>query len=261
MSTVWELTDVELVGLWEKLFGERVPRPLIATARIRFADEFARAKRAAVEGVRGRYDDGLLDDVLTRVARADVRVVVHSADPRNPDDPRGRMRLLAARQGPVGVVIRQIPGETIWHSEGFVVTAGAGDALGRAVAASMPPSPAGRLPDVVVVPEREGDVDRHYGRAKVYDNYRELERRSDDWLRRPMSAYGIVETVQGRSIFGPRGITRRRIFWRDLIDDGRYAIRDLADHVAVGVDAPGLASMIDVDIAKALQTLEDERHA
>ncbi|MEU4342430.1 hypothetical protein AB0H00_14360 [Nocardia sp. NPDC023852] len=34
----------------------------------------------------------------------------------------------------------------------------------------------------------------------------------------------MIGIEQGRLRFGPRGITRRALAWRDLADDGRYVI-------------------------------------
>ncbi|MCX4093072.1 ESX secretion-associated protein EspG [Nocardia sp. alder85J] len=261
MSVTWNLTDAELVVAWERLFEERLPAPLCALMREHYADEYRRMADRTWDAMWERHD-GSLQDALGRVAHADVRVLTHSVDPADQENSAARVRVLGARQGAVAVLIRQLPGETMWHSSGFVITMGPAERLAGAVVGALPPRAPGRLPDTPLVssPDRS-DTDHWYGRSEVLDDYVELERRSTAWLNLPIEVLGVVETFQGSSIFGPRGITKHRIFWRDLVEDGRYAIADTATPVAVAADPHRLAAMIGADIAKVLQTVEDERSA
>jgi hypothetical protein len=261
VSVTWNLTDAELVVAWERLFDERLPSPLCALLREHYADDYRRMADRTWDGLWERHD-GSLQDALGRVARADVRVLVRSVDPADAENSAARVRVLGARQDSVAVLIRQLPGETMWHSGGFVITMGSSDRLAGAVVGALPQCAPGRLPDTPMVsaPDRS-DTDHWYGRSEVHDNYLEVQRRSDAWLRQPMRILGVIETFQGSSIFGPRGITRHRIFWRDLVDDGRYAIADTATPIAVAADPHRLVAMIGDDIAKVLQTLEDEHNA
>ncbi|WP_019929543.1 ESX secretion-associated protein EspG [Nocardia sp. BMG111209] len=261
MSVTWNLTDAELVVAWERLFEERLPSPLCALLDEHYAEDYRRLADRTWNTMWERHD-GSLQDALGRVARADVRVLARSVDPADAENSVARARVLGARQGPVAVLIRQLPGKTMWHSGGFVITMGTSDRLAGAIVGALPGCEPGRLPDTPMVnaPDRS-DTDHWYGRSEVLDSYVELQRRSDAWLRLPMRVLGVIETFQGSSIFGPRGITRHRIFWRDLVDDGRYAIADTTTPVAVAADPHRLAAMIGADIAKVLQTLEDERSA
>ncbi|WP_216897432.1 ESX secretion-associated protein EspG [Nocardia alni] len=261
MALTWNLTATELVVAWDRLFAERLPSPLCALLPVHYADEYARLATRTWVDMRDRYD-GSLHDALGRVARADVRVVAHGVDPEHPEDSAARVRVLGARQGSMGVVIRQLPGESMWHSGGFTITMGDAQRLAGAVVGSMPMLEPGRLPDMPMVkPPDSSDIDHWYGQSEVYDSYPELERRSAAFLNHPVRALGSIEISQGRSLFGPRGISIHRIYWRDLVDDGRYVIPDTADPIAVGADPHRLAALIAADIARVLQTLEDERRA
>ncbi|MRH89376.1 hypothetical protein GFY24_18300 [Nocardia sp. SYP-A9097] len=258
MSRTWDLTDVELIVLWDKLFGDRLPAPLFALYRGANTEDWLRSAAAAWTGVR---EDGELHAALGRVARAEVRVAVHAVDPRDPDDAGGPIRILGGRQGAVATLIRQLPGETIWHSGGYVVSTGDADRLAGAVAGALPARDPGRLPDTPLLTAAGDSADHHYGRSPADADYLDAERRSAAWLARPAELLGVVETCMGSSIFGPRGVNPYRVVWRDLVDDGRYAVTAAAVPVATAVDRPRLAAMITADITKVLQTMEDERCA
>lgn len=261
MSRSWRLTDVQLIDLWDSMFQDRLPAPLFALYRGANAEEWARL-RAEAEAARGDTEDGGLCAALTRIAHADVLVSAQGFDPRSRDNPGGLVRVLGARQGAAAALIRQLPGESIWHSGGYVVSAGNADRLAGAVAGALPERAAGRLPDtpLVTVPD-DGGTDHYYGRSKVQESYSDADRLSAEWLAEPSECVGIIEIRLGSSIFGPRGITRYRIEWRDLVGDGRYAVTQTAGPVATAVDRPRLANLITSHITTVLQTLEDERRA
>ncbi|WP_330179055.1 ESX secretion-associated protein EspG [Nocardia sp. NBC_01503] len=259
MSRTWHLSDVELIVLWDKLFGDRLPSPLFALHRGANAEEWARSATAAWSGVR---NDGELHDALGRIARAEVRVAVQAVDPRAPDRGDGPIRILGGRQGAVATLIRQLPGETIWHSGGYVVSTGGAERLAGAVVGALPARDPGRLSDTQLVIASESDAAEYdYGRSPALAGYLEIERRSAAWLELPAERLGEIETCLGSSIFGPRGIVAHRIAWRDLVDDGRYAVGEGTAPIATAVDRARLAAMITADITKVLQTLEDERCA
>ncbi|MGC4994618.1 ESX secretion-associated protein EspG [Nocardia salmonicida] len=259
MSRSWQLTDTELIALWDKLFKDRLPSPLFALNRGENTQEWMRLAEAALAGLAGSGDGGLYD-ALARVAHADIRVTVVAFDPRDSDDPASQVRVVGARQGEVATLIRQLPGETRWHSGGYVITSGDADRLPGAVVGALPTREAGRLPDTpLITVATDAEIDHHYGRSPVYDSYIEADRASTSWLQRPADRLGMIETCLGSSIFGPRGITPYRIEWRDLVDDGRYAVGSTARPVATAVDRPALATRIAADIATVKQTMEDER--
>ncbi|MFE9789609.1 ESX secretion-associated protein EspG [Nocardia salmonicida] len=259
MSRRWQVTDTELIAVWDKLFKDRLPAPLFALHRGENAQEWAVLAEQAVARL-AEGEDGGLYDALTRVAHADIRVTTMAFDPRRPDEPGGRVRLVGARQGAVATLICQLPGETRWHSGGYIITTGEADRLAGAVVGALPTREPGRLPDTSLVTlAASADIDHHYGRSPVYDSYAEVDRASASWLRQPVERLGLIEICLGSSIFGPRGISRHRIEWRDLVDDGRYALRvNTAGPVAVAVDRTALAALLAAGIAAVRQTLEDE---
>lgn len=260
MSVSWTLTDVELIVLWDRLFKDRIPQPLFALQRGSNLDGWERLAAEARDGLRAR-DDGALHDALARVAQADVLTRVHAFDPKDPEDPATRLRVLGARQGATAVLIRQLPGETVWHSGGFVITMGDAERLAGAMVGALPPCEAADGPDVRLVARESGDTDYRHGHSPAGAGYLDADRRSAAWFAHPADLVGAIETAQGTSIFGPRGITTHRIEWRDLSGVGRYAVPAGPEPVAVPVDGYRLAALIATDIAKVLQTLEDERHA
>jgi hypothetical protein len=260
MSVSWTLTDVELIVLWDRLFRDRLPHPLFALQRGGNLDGWERLATEAWEGLRTR-DDGALNDALSRVAQADVRVRAHLTDPRDQQDPVTRVRVLGARQGASAVLIRQQPGETVWHSGGFVITMGDAERLAGAVVGALPQCPAAEGPDIPLVTRDRGHTEYHHGRSLAGADYLDADRRSAAWLEHPVALAGSIETAQGSSIYGSRGITTYRIGLRDLIGVGRYAVPETYDPIAVPVDRHRLAALIAADIAKVVQTLEDERCA
>ncbi|MGV9614031.1 ESX secretion-associated protein EspG [Nocardia xishanensis] len=261
MSRTWRLTDVELIDLWDSMFQDRLPAPLFALYRGENAEEWSRL-RAEARARTADAEDGGLRAALARIAHADVLVSAHGFDPRRLDCPDGLVRVLGARQGAAATLISQSPGESIWHSGGYVVTAGDAERLAGAVAGALPERAAGRLPDTPLVTALgDGGADYYYGRSKVRESYSDGDRLSAEWLGRRAECVGVIEIRLGSSIFGPRGITRYRIEWRDLVDDGRYAVTEAAGPIATAVDLPRLANLITAHITTVLQTLEDERRA
>lgn len=260
MSVTWTLTDAELVVAWQKLFTDTLPSPLCATLGVQYADEYLRLVAQTWQSILDRYD-GALHHALGQVAAADVRVVAQAVDPSDPENAAARVRIVGAQQGSTAVLIRQLPGESMWHSGGFVITRGHCDRLAAAVAGALPPREPGRLPDIPLVPAPDdSDTDHWYGQSEVFDEYPQLQQRATDWLDSPVDVLGSIETSQGSSVFGPRGIHTRRIYWRDLTGNGRYAVADTAHPVAASVDRRRLAAMIAADIAATLPTVEDERN-
>lgn len=259
MSRTWQLTDVELIDLWDSMFQDRLPAPLFALFRGEHEQQWARLR---AEARAGRAEDGDLCDALTRIARADVLVSAAGLDPRHRGRPDGLIRVLGGRQGAVATLIVQQPGESIWHSGGYVLSSGAADRLAGAVAGALPERAPGRLPDTpLVTAQDDGGTDHYYGRSRVQESCSDADRLSADWLRQPIECHGVIETRLGRSIFGPRGITRHRIEWRDVVGDGRYVVVDVGGAVARPVDRARLAELIATHITAVLQTLEDENRA
>jgi hypothetical protein len=260
MNYTWELTDLELVVLRQKLFGRSLPRPMIFTSDIRYHDDYVRETEAVWERLRANWDSDLVQR-LELMTKPDVRILGRGWDPRNIDDPNGRIRILAARIGSVGLLLRQIPGRTRWHSGGYVLTEYDAGQLTSAIVKALPTVPAGAFGRVELAEETgQNAMDHWYGRSSVLDTSENHDRElsSRQWRKTEVSSVGLLEVVQGQSVFGPRGIALRRIFWQDHVDDGRYAIVVENPVAAIGIDNAQFEAMINSDIAAIARTLQDE---
>jgi hypothetical protein len=260
MNLTWELTDMELVVLRDKLFGRSLPRPMIFTSDIKYHDDYVREMEAVWERLRANWDSDLAQR-LELMTKPDIRILVQAWDPRNVDDPNGRIRMLAARIGALGLLLRQLPGKTSMHSGGYVLTEYGSGQLASAIVKTLPTVPAGTLGRVELAEETGRDaVDHWYGRSSVLDTADDHDRdvHNRRWRKAEVSCVGVLEVVQGRSAFGPRGIVLRRIFWQDHVGDGRYAVVVDNPVAAVSIDDSQLEAMIDREIAVVTRTLQDE---
>jgi EspG family len=141
--------------------------------------------------------------------------------------------------------------------------------LADTVAAAMPEAKPGRQSDLVlpggeapVLPGQRAaeGVDYSFGESAVTDSFDDaVTDRAQRFLDTAPECTGTIEIVQGRSIFGPRGMTRHRLEWRDLADDGRYVIDDQHPPVATAVDTTKLVAMINTRIAAIVRAIKDER--
>ncbi|MGO4518939.1 ESX secretion-associated protein EspG [Terriglobus sp. 2YAB30_2] len=263
MNRTWSFTDLEFVVLWQRLNQDLLPHPLIFTSRIRLHDDLVREKAATWERLRSRVD-GSLRDAFDAIARPDVRLAVQGRNGEDLDDPAGSIRILAARSAGTGYVVKQHPGETIWHSKGFTITECSAVGLADAVVAELPDAGPGELADVTLVTGSSADdIDYSYGKSKVKqasfgDSVRQRSRR---FLESSLSVIGAIEIIQGRSRFGPRGITRHVLEWRDVEGDGRYVITVQNPLVAVAADRKRLTATINAKIAEVIRVIKDERGA
>ncbi|WP_308166834.1 ESX secretion-associated protein EspG [Nocardia albiluteola] len=138
--------------------------------------------------------------------------------------------------------------------------------LADVVAAELPECPRGgrgnlELPTPTPDHATEPDMDYSYGRSRI--DFNQLEdsptRRAQEFLAAPAHSTGIIEIEQGASAFGPQGITRRRLEWRDLDDDGRYIIDGRHPPIATAADATRVKDLINVEIAVVIHAIRDER--
>ncbi|MEV6280995.1 ESX secretion-associated protein EspG [Nocardia sp. NPDC051832] len=253
----WRFTDLEFVVLWEELREHRLPAPFIYTSRTEYLHEAERAKREAREGLRERGDSSF-DGVLAAVARPDLRITVSGCAAADPEDPRGRIRVHAARSGPRCFVLTQLPGETIWHSGGFTVAEYNALEMADAVVARMPAYPGGHRQHLTF-PATLENSDCEYGQSWVRET--DDSPRTDpvgEFWSAPVLRFGIIQIEQGSSRFGPRGVARRALAWRDVAEDGRYVLAgDPA--AAMGVDARHLIARINSEIAWIVRAIKDER--
>ncbi|WP_225726877.1 MULTISPECIES: ESX secretion-associated protein EspG [unclassified Nocardia] len=262
MNNTWNFTDIEFAALWEQLAEQFLPAPFSYLTETESYDEHEREKAAARQRVRATLDDAF-DGVLEALAQPDIRLVVTGSD-ADPDNPAGLIRLLAARRGDRGYLAKQLPGKTIWHSGGFVVTECDPLRLADIVVAELPRTNAGRQDHVVLIEPEErddDDFDYAYGRSKVNADAIEnsFRSRSLAFHSTPVDSVGLIEIVQGRSRFGPRGITRYHLGWRDLVGDGRYVTVFDTPPVAVAADGGRMTALLNAEIIKVVRTIRDER--
>ncbi|MEU1980942.1 ESX secretion-associated protein EspG [Nocardia sp. NPDC019395] len=259
MSRTWCLTDVEFVALWEELREGLVPRPFEFTSRTSRNDEYLQEKAEARQRARDRHGRSI-DEVLELVARPDIRIVAHGWDRRNPDDPTTRVRLLAARRGDRGYLLTQLPGETIWHSGGYTIVEVSARGLADAVVKALPECATGRLGELVFASRDGSRLDYSYQQSIVGDPVDDPDReRARRFSAATVAGVGRIRLSQGYSRFGPRGIASHELHWRDLVDDGRYAITTENPPVAVGVGTTALTALLNDRIAAIVRSIKDER--
>lgn len=260
---LWRFTDIEFYALWTAATGELgLPFPFHFTARTLDSHKFRFEQRQARAGLRERLGE-TLDPVLDVLAHPDIRVVVSGSDHREGDEPRSVVRLFGARRDAAGYVVSSLPGESFWHSGGFTVTGCDAVRLADELVAELPDMPAGSRGETVL-PRRAGAVDREEVRPRkaptVRDSFDASEfERGSAFLAAPVSCVGTIGVEQGSSIYGPRGITRHRMEWRDLVDDGRYLIRGADTPIAAPADTELLKGAINSMVAQVVRVIKDER--
>lgn len=225
-------------------------------------DELQRQRAQARERIRA-YPDPVLDEVIDSIARPDIRVTAHALG-ADPLDTSRCVRLLAARRGGEGYIVTQQLGESIWHTTGYTITEFPSTTLADVLVRHLPKAVRGRRGEVdlspVVSPD---DVDHSHRRSlatATADDYESDADRARALVEAPIDARGVIEIEQGVSKFGPRGLLRLRLGWRDLVDDGRYALLDDNPPLAVGVDAARLTALINARIITVIETIKDENH-
>ncbi len=260
MDSAWTLSALEFMALWNACGEERLPEPLLFTSEIPLYDDFLREKAAALARLRARIGRGL-DEALETIARADIRVTAYGWDEGDSDQPGAMIRAHGARCGGRAYVVGQARSDTGRESGAFTITESSVPELADAVVAHLPDLPAGAQSELVLVTaEDDADTDYSYGSSPVHESADgSAMDRTRRFLAAPISGAGVVEVVQSRSEFGPRGMSRSSFMWRDITDDGRYAMTSGSSPAAIPVDAGRLAAMINADIALLVRRLRDER--
>ncbi|MBF6235771.1 ESX secretion-associated protein EspG [Nocardia otitidiscaviarum] len=257
MNRSWHFGDLEFVVLWEKLTGDFLPHPFTFTSRTPLYDDFQREKYETSLRAQARVDAALVR-AFESLAYPDIRVAVHSWDAQAPGRADGWIRLLAGRRGDRGFLAAQIPGETPRHSGGFTIFECHALAVADAVVAVLPEVNSGARGDIALSAVVENH-DHTYGVSPVAASRDDPEGHARAFLRADHDRIGIIEITQGESKFGPRGISTHRIEFRDLSDDGRYAIGHSAPWTAIPVDANKLRAMLNTRIADIVRAIKDER--
>ena len=132
--------------------------------------------------------------------------------------------------------------------------------LADAVVDAMPQADAGQRSQIVLTSRPQTDeMDYSFGRSAVQDSYDgSVTEQAKQFLDAVPHSTGSIDVMQGRSVFGPRGITTFRLEWRDLDNDGRYAI-DPENSMAMATDRRRLITMINTKVAAVVGAIKDER--
>ncbi|MFI5720075.1 ESX secretion-associated protein EspG [Nocardia sp. NPDC051750] len=258
MNHTWELTDLEFVLLCEEHGSTELPVPFTFTSRTWLAADHRQERAVTLRALRDRNDSDL-DAMAGAVARPDVTVVAQAWDEQEPEKPESWSRIHAVRQRARGFVITQRPGETVWHSGGFDITACDPHALVETVLDLLPPAKAGRMSQITLLdPDTEPDARPFVPLISDDDEPEDDEAyRSAAFLKAPTTAVGSVQVFQGRSMFGPRGRVDMGLRWRDLADDGRYVIPLAAEvPVATGMGTKGMVEWVQEQVVEVLLRLD-----
>ncbi|MFD4432310.1 ESX secretion-associated protein EspG [Nocardia sp. NPDC058497] len=258
MTTVFEFSPLEFVSIWDVFREEKLPEPLSYRGPASTYDDALQAKRRAWQDLRQR-NDRELDALIGAMTQPDIRIVVWGIDCRAPSNPKRALRVLAVRKGETSFVIQQQPGETMSHSTGFTVTRHDAISMGDAVASLFPAAEAGRRRDFELIDTATTDLDFGYGRSLVHEDGDDSAAQAAAFLREPEDFAGTIDIEQGWSRFGPRGILRLHLAWRDLVDDGRYVIVPGSPAKAVPADRRRLVSLINSQIAEIVRAIRDDR--
>ncbi|MGI5216563.1 ESX secretion-associated protein EspG [Nocardia sp. CA-290969] len=258
MIRTWELTDLEFVLLCEEFRQGGLPDPFTYTSRTRLAADYRGEKAEALRALHDR-DDSDLYAMADAISRPDVTIMAKAWDDQDPEEPTGWTRVHAVRQRARGFVITQRPGETVWHSGGFDVTACDPHDLADSVLALLPKAKAGRMQQITLVdPDTVPDA-RPYVPLITDDDEPEDDEayRSAAFLATPATAAGTIQVFQGRSMFGPRGRVDMGMRWRDLPGDGRYVIPMNQDiEVATGMGTKRMIEWVQEQIDEVLLRLD-----
>ncbi|WP_378737219.1 ESX secretion-associated protein EspG [Nocardia brasiliensis] len=260
MNRTWKLTDLEFYVLWQGLKLGGLPYPFYFQSDTTDPEAFETEVIAVKDRLRLQLDPAI-SDMLEALVEPDVRIEVHGWDGRAPRTPEALVRMNAVRRGDKGFVVTCLPGRTFWHSGGYTVTECDPLRLADAVVERLPDTPAGKLTEFVLTPPGDAaELDYSFGTSAVHDSFEDsVSERSSSFMNAPATKIGTIHIVQGRSLFGPRGITRHELDWRDLVDDGRYVIDDQHPPVASPVDRKRLIGLINTRIAAVVRAIKDER--
>ncbi|WP_328409261.1 ESX secretion-associated protein EspG [Nocardia sp. NBC_00403] len=260
MSRIWKFTDLEFVVLWEQMREDVMPRPFVFTTDIPLEEDYQRELHRIRERLRYTIDPAV-PQLMMDIARPDLSVLVRGIDGKNPDNPEGSIRMIAARREDRGYLLTQLPGRTVHHSEGFTITECDVLRLADVVVAALPKAPAGKQNRVTLrVPPDHDGMDHGYGESGLWDSHEDTDdAHSQRFLTTVPATVGGIEVCQGISRFGPRGRVARYLEWRDLPDDGRYVITQDTPPIAIPVDAKQLTAQINAEITFVVRAIRDDR--
>ncbi|WP_051026628.1 ESX secretion-associated protein EspG [Nocardia higoensis] len=257
----WKLTDLEFKVLCNMHLDGELPEPLTYTSNIRWLDEYERACLATKDDLARRMDREF-ETIIDAFARPTVVVGAQAWDDGDFDNPQKWVRVHAGRRGSRAYTVVQEPGATLDHAAGFTISSCDPRGMGEAVMALMPAAAAGtRGPiPIDIEPVSSRPVGGFGYGSMVADDEDDRGFTGSQFLDQRSDSTGTIQVVQGRSMYGPRGITRGGRLWRDLPGDGRYVMElHHAAPVAVGMSGAALAEWVDGEIERILERMDDLR--
>ncbi|WP_040790948.1 ESX secretion-associated protein EspG [Nocardia paucivorans] len=257
MRRQWKLTDLEFAVLWRDLREVLLPAPFTYTLRVGSNAEGERRFQHTREHL-AAIDFYGLDDTLDVVAKPDLRIILHSWDPRAPDDPETHVRLHAVRRSDRTYLLEQLPGETVRHSGGFTITECGYLEVADLMAARLPERQPGGLSEIVL--PRETESLAGFGQSPVRRPHEDAASLATARFRRtPQVRIGAVEVRQGICRHGPKYRARSGFWLLDLEDDGRYIVSSGRPRIATGADSAKVAARINSAVAEVIVSIRDQR--
>lgn len=260
MVSTWKLTDLEFKVLCDLHLDGEMPGVFTFTSDIPWMDDYVRACQDARSDLMRRMDRDL-ETVIDTFSRPTVVVGAQSWEDADFANPQKWVRVHAGRRGSRAFVAVQEPGRTLDHAAAYTITTCDPRGLGDAVMALMPSAVGGtRGPFSIDLPEPGGrSTGSGFGFGSMVSDDEDVRgSASTKFLNVASDATGSVQVVQGRSMYGPRGITRAGRLWRDLPGDGRYVMElHHAAPVAVGMSGAALAEWVDGEIERILERMDD----
>ncbi|MFF3566699.1 ESX secretion-associated protein EspG [Nocardia jiangxiensis] len=258
MTRTWKLGEAEFFVLWKDHTDDIMPLPFSYTSRAKVSADFAIELAEARATLREKMDQSL-EDVVRSIIEPDLYVTVTGWDEADPLRFSEEIRVMATRRGPQGYLLTQAPGDSFWHGGGYSIVECDPLLLADEAVAILPEMPAGKRGQIVLTDD-EADLDYDFGSSAVEDTFTDTEYvHAKNFLETTAVHAGQIIVAQGPSMFGPRGHTEHTLKWRDIEDDGRYAITDEHPPVAIPADAGTLKSLINNRIADVVRVIKEER--
>ncbi|WP_067695654.1 ESX secretion-associated protein EspG [Nocardia jejuensis] len=256
MTTSWQFTEAEFYVLWMDRTGEEPPDPFMFTSPTRTGEDFDTEMREARESL-DRKSDGNFSFALDAMINPDLFLIGYAWNEQDRWDLGSLVRVLATRKGPKGYVIKQLPGPTYWRGGGYTVVECDPLRLSGEIVRALPATQRGSRGDIALA-SSEQDLDHNFGRSVIAAAPDTAISRTTEFLKSPATTVGEIYVVQGRSEFGPRGLTRHLVTFRDVEEDGRYVVTENPAQ-ALAVDEGRFVSVLNSYVAAVIQIIRDER--
>ncbi|NKY31773.1 hypothetical protein HGA13_01605 [Nocardia speluncae] len=256
MYRQWTLSDLEFVVLWEEQREVLLPTPFTYRSNMGSYAEGERQQQRTRAHLRA-VDNYGLGDALEIIARPDLQIILHAWDPRYPEDPHAHIRLHIARRSDRTFLLEQLPGATLQHSGGFIITECGYLAVAGSIVDRLPRQSAGRLTDVVLPGGRESEG---HGQSLVREPHEDPSRAAAaEFSTAPRNLVGAIEVRQGVAPLGPKYRASQGFWVFDLAGDGRYVVWPERTRVATGVDSVQLVEAINSAVARIIVAIKDQR--